>query len=92
MLHAEYLTGNPITGRQVWMIRHIQGDKFGMPWDWRVDVIRPHHFSKTAILMGGEGAIATFHAYKQINQILKIMRFKRAAAMRKGRWKTYRVK
>lgn len=73
------------------MVRHIQGDEYGMPWDWRCDVMRPHHFSREAILMGGEGAIASFHAYRQMMEILRVMGFKRAKAMRKGRWKTYRV-
>jgi len=72
------------------MLRHIDG-VFGDPWNWRLDVIKPHYFSQTALLVGGEGLIARFSAYRQIIKTLKLMGFTRAKALRRGRWKYYKV-
>lgn len=52
MLHAEYSAGNPLTGRRVWLVRHIIGDKFGDPWDWSVVVVKTHFLTRTVIAKG----------------------------------------
>ena len=52
MLHGEYLGGNPLTGRKVWLVRHIIGEKYGDPWDWSVIVVKPHFLARTAAIKG----------------------------------------
>lgn len=90
MLHAEYITGNPFTGKQVWLVRHIKGE-YGDPFDWACCVIRPRHFSRTAIVAGLTGTFSRDH-WRGLNALLGEMKFKRARVCRRGTWKTYEVK
>ncbi len=92
MIHAEYLAGNPITGRRVWLVRHIKGYKFGDPWDWSVVVIKQHHFSRLAMIKGAVG-VSSLESYKALQLFLAGMGFLYAEATRRnGVLKRYRLR
>lgn len=89
MLHAEYVTGNPITGRQVWIIRHINGN-WGDRYDWCCNVIRPHYFSRTALIEAMIGSGFTYQSMRDLKAfIIGQMGFRKAKAERNGRWVEY---
>ena len=91
MIHTEYLAGNPITGRKVWLVRHIMGSKFGDPWDWSVIVVKRHRFSRTALLKGAM-EINSMSAGKALLHSLAGMGFSRAEGYRRnGALKRYRL-
>ncbi len=83
MIHAEYLGGNPLTGRKVWLVRHINGRKFGDPWDWSVVVVKTHRYSKTAVVKGAL-ELNTYQAHKSLQLFLAGMGFIRAEAVRRN--------
>lgn len=91
MIHAEYLTGNPLTGRKAWLVRHINGTKFGDSWDWSVVLVKRHYFSRTAILKGAM-ELNSAYAYKSMNYFLAGMGFSQAVGIRRnGVLKRYRL-
>ncbi len=91
MIHAEYLAGNPFTGRKVWLLRHINGRKFGDPWDWSVIVVKPHHFSQLAKVKGAMD-LNSYDAHKALQHFLAGMGFLQAEATRRnGVIKRYRL-
>lgn len=93
MLHAEYITGNPLTGKQIWLIRHIVGCKYGDPFDWVVLLERKTPISKVAYLHGMCGHGIDKKSHKELLEFLgQTMDFREARALRNGRWKTYRIK
>jgi len=91
MMHAEYLVGNPLTGRKVWLIRHIKGTQFGDPWDWSVVVVKSHHFSQIALVKGAIN-INNYKAHKLLQDFLAGMGFSHAETFRRnGVLKRYRL-
>ena len=91
MVHGEYLGGNPFTGRKVWLVRHIIGEKYGDPWDWSVVVVKPHFFTRTAILKGAK-EINTHSGRRALQMLLADMGFQWAKAHRRnGLTKRYRL-
>jgi hypothetical protein len=90
VLHAQYVTGNPLTGRQVWIVRHIPHGGFGAPYDWCCNVIRPHHFSRTAVVEAMVGKDMTLACHRELQAFIKEkMGFRRCRALRRGRWVLY---
>lgn len=90
MLHSEYVTGNPFTGRQVWIIRHIPDGEFGDKYDWCCNVIKPHHFARYAIVEAMIGQGMTMKAHRELVTFIKrVMGFKRIKAERHGKWREY---
>lgn len=90
-MHAEYVTGNPISGRQVWIIRHIPEGEYGDPFDWCCNVIKPHHFSRTAVVEAMIGNGITRQGHRDLLEfICGKMGFTRCKALRKGQWVMYR--
>ena len=83
MLHAEYLSCNPLTGRKAWLIRHIKGNRFGDPWDWSVVVVRPHYFSRTAIVKGAM-QLNSPEEHRSLRGKLADMGFEHAIAQRRN--------
>jgi hypothetical protein len=83
MIHAEYLGGNPLTGRKVWLVRHINGRKFGDPWDWSVVLVKAHRYSRTALVKGAL-ELNTYQAHKSLQEFLAGMGFVRAEAVRRN--------
>jgi hypothetical protein len=83
MIHAEFLAGNPLTGRKVWLLRHINGRKFGDPWDWSVVVIKTHRFSRTAQVKGALD-LNNYRAHKSLQSFLAGMGFLQAEAVRRN--------
>ena len=83
MIHAEYLAGNPLTGRKVWLVRHINGCKFGDPWDWSVVVIKTHRLSRTAQVKGALD-LNSYQAHKTLQHFLAGMGFLQAEAVRRN--------
>ncbi len=83
MIHAEYLVGNPITGRKVWLVRHINGKDFGDPWDWSVVVVKRHYFSRSADLKGAM-EINSLSSYKSFLRFLADMGFVHAEGIRRN--------
>ena len=82
MLEAEYITGNPLTGRQVWLARHLlEGEPLRGKWDWSVLIIRRRYFSKTAFLMGLQGKFAR-QGIVEIRELLEVMGFTKATSLR----------
>ena len=91
MIHGEYLTGNPLIGRKAWLVRHIVGDKFGDPWDWSVVVVKPHFFSRTAVVKGAMN-LSSYAAHLSLQLHLAEMGFLWAKATRSnGVLKHYRL-
>ena len=91
MIHAEYLAGNPMTGRKVWLVRHIKGCQFGDPWDWSVVVVKRHRFSQIALVKGAMN-INSYKAHKLLQDFLAGMGFSHAEAFRRnGVFKRYRL-
>ena len=90
MLHAQYITGNPITGRQVWIVRHIPCGCYGDPYDWCCNVIKPHHFSRTAVLEAMIGNGITLAGHRALKAFIREkMGFPRCKALRRGKWILY---
>lgn len=91
MLHAEYVTGNPFTGKQVWIVRHIPEGEYGDPFDWCCNVIKPHHFARTAVIEAMIGTGMTLQGYRELVEFIREkMGFPTARALRNGRWVLYR--
>ena len=93
MIHAEYITGNPLTGKQIWLIRHIPVGGYGDPFDWVVLLERKTPIAKTAYLHGLCGHGVNRRSHKKLLHFLgEQMGFTQAKALRNGRWRTYEVK
>lgn len=92
MLHAETLSRNPITGRQVWFVRQIPSGVYGDPFTWTCALVKPWHCSSTVTIKGLAGAGFTAESWQEINDLLHSMGFTQAKAQRRGRWRVYPVR
>ena len=91
MVHGEYLGGNPLIGRKVWLVRHIIGDKYGDPWDWSVVIVKPHFFARTAVVKGAMN-LGSYSAHQSLQLFVADMGFRWAEACRSnGVLKRYRL-
>lgn len=86
---------NPITGRRVWLLRHIPTGRFGDTPDWVTNATRKWWWSREAEMSGlcgimGRDFKKTKAALKDLQRYLHDdMGFKDVWALRKGRWVKY---
>lgn len=90
MFHAEQLCHNPLTGRTVWLLRHIPNGKFGEPWDVSVVLVRARYGDTTGLLVGGE-KIDSVGLAKQLRSCITELGFNTVTAIRHGEQKKYKV-
>ena len=95
MIDPEPMCMNPITGRKVWLLRHIPGGVKGTTPDWVTNATRRWWWSKDVKMSGlcgvmGKDLRATKAALKKLQTYLHYdMGFDTVWALRKGRWVKY---
>jgi len=89
VLHSELIASSIITGRKVWLVRHIPSGVYGEHYDWTTIIIKPRYLSRAAILYGLTGIGMTRNSRKELCDKVRSMGFTSARAKRHGGWKTY---
>ena len=89
ILHAELISQNLLTGKRIYIVRHIPSGGFGEPFTWSFTLIRPHYFAGTAIIKNLTGEAFTRSGWQAIKDLLVDMGFTQAVAQRRGKWICY---
>lgn len=84
IVHWQQACMNPVTGRKVWLLRHIPTGVYGEPYDWSLVIIKPSWFSRTAEVCLSEGMSLSKRRVIHLALVEKSC-FNSAAAWEKGK-------